>query len=167
MDISEFIKEFELGCSKVKRKDFKKNETIINYSDNTNMLCILVSGVANLVKYDYDGNKFVTERFYKNSIFSDIFYTFNNDVEYIVEAKEPCCVLLFPYENFSEKCQANCAFHKNLLDFFPNLTIHKIVSLTSRIEILSRKSTREKLLTYFNILSKDYRKIFCSTLIYY
>ncbi len=42
----------------------------------------------------------------------------------------------------------------------PNLMITKVLDLTSRVELLSRRSTRDKLLGYFNILSKKYGKSF-------
>lgn len=53
IDISKFIDEFEVGCSRVQKKTFYKGDVIINYSDNNNELCILVSGTASLIKYDY------------------------------------------------------------------------------------------------------------------
>ena len=159
-DISEFMTEFETKCSIVKKKSFRKGEQILSYSETSDLLCFLVSGSANLIKYDYDGNKFVTERLYKNSIFSNIFYQFNSDIEHVVEAREKCIVLFFPYKYFYGKCEANCNFHKNLLEVFPKLVVYKMESLTSRLEILSLTSTREKLLNYFNILSKQHGKSF-------
>lgn len=159
-NIEKFIQEFEKGCSKVQKKMFNKGETIINYSDNHKQICILISGTANLVKYDYNGNKFVTERFFVNSVFGDIFYQINTNSEFIVEAKENCEVLIFPYKNLSDKCKTNCSFHKDLIEYFPNLIINKIRSLTSRLELLSIRSTREKLLNYFDMLSKQNGKSF-------
>ena len=51
-DISKFIDEFSANCSKVQKKDFKKGETITTYLVNRNQLCILISGTADLVRYD-------------------------------------------------------------------------------------------------------------------
>lgn len=150
----------KIGCSRVQKKTFRKGDVIINYSDNNNELCVLISGTANLTKYDYSGNKFVTERFSKNSVFGDIFYRNNINSEFFVEAKEKCEVLLFPYDYISEKCNISCPFHKKLVDFLPNLMITKILSLTARVEILSMKSTRDKLLEYFDQVSKKYGRSF-------
>ena len=161
IEITKFIEEFEFNCSKVQKKKFNKGEQILSYSnDNNRQLCILLSGTACLTKYDYDGNKFITERFYDNSIFSNMFYDLNDDIEYVVEAKSKCEVLFFPYEYIYEKCKSNCSFHKRLIEIFPYLVISKISSLTLRINILSMKSTREKLLAYFKSLSEQYGKSF-------
>lgn len=51
-DVSNFINDFKKGCSKVQIKEFKKGETITTYLVNRNQLCILVSGSADLVRYD-------------------------------------------------------------------------------------------------------------------
>ena len=160
IDISKFIEEFEVGCTRVQKKTFHKGDVIINYSENNNELCILISGIANLVKYDYSGNRFVTERFSKNSIFGDIFFKNDINSEFFVEAKEKCEILFFPYDYITENCNISCSFHERLVEFLPNLLITKILSLSSRVEILSMRSTRDKLLEYFNQVSKKYGRSF-------
>ena len=51
-DIQKFAKEFSTGCSKVIVKDFNKGETITTYLVNRNQFCIMISGNADLVRYD-------------------------------------------------------------------------------------------------------------------
>ena len=139
------------------KKEFNKGETIITYLVNRNQFCILLSGNADLVKYDINGNRIVTERFSKDSIFGEIFYDITMNSEFVVEAKEKCTVLLFSYDDINEKCKSNCSFHKTLVASMPNLIINKIVELTSRVDLLSRRTTRDKLLGYFEVLSKKHR----------
>lgn len=160
LDISKFIEEFKDNCSKVQTKDFSRGEIITTFLVNRNQFCILISGTADLVRYDYNGNRIVTEHFTENSIFGEIFYQINTNSEFLVEAKEKCKVLLFSYDDINEKCKSNCSFHKRLISYFPNLVITKITDLTSRIELLSRRSTRDKLLGYFSLLSKQKGKSF-------
>ena len=160
LEISKFITEFSSNCSKVQVKDFEKGETITTFLVNRNQFCILISGIADLVRYDYNGNRIVTERFSDNSIFGEIFYKINTNSEFVVESKDKCKVLLFSYDDINEKCKAHCSFHQKLAKFFPNLVISKINDLTSRIDLLSRKTTRDKLLGYFNLLSKEHGKSF-------
>ena len=155
-NISNFIEDFSTNCSKVLIKEFSKGETITTFLVNRNQFCILISGTADLVKYDYNGNRIIAERFSKNSIFGEIFYHINTNSEFIVEAKEKCKVLLFSYDDINEKCKSSCSFHQKLIAYFPNLVISKITDLTSRIELLSRRTTRDKLLGYFNLLTKQH-----------
>lgn len=62
-DIAKFAQEFSLSCTKCQVKDFNKGETITTYLVNRNQLCILLSGNADLVRYDINGNRIVTEHF--------------------------------------------------------------------------------------------------------
>lgn len=159
-NVLEFAEQFFSGCSKTQIKEFKKGETITTYLVNRNQLCILLSGSADLVRYDINGNRIVTERFLNNSLFGEIFYDINMNSEFIVEAKEKCRVLFFLYDDINVKCKANCPFHKTLVSSLPNLIMSKLVDLTSRIDLLSRRTTRDKLLGYFELLSKKNGKTF-------
>ena len=159
-NILEFSNQFSSGCSKTQIKEFKKGETITTYLVNRNQLCILLSGSADLVRYDINGNRIVTERFLNNSLFGEIFYDINMNSEFIVEAKEKCKVLFFLYDDINVKCKTNCPFHKILVSSLPNLIMSKLVDLTSRIDLLSRRTTRDKLLGYFELLSKKNGKTF-------
>lgn len=62
-DIAKFANEFSKGCSKAQLKEFNKGETITTYLVNRNQFCILMSGSADLVRYDINGNRIVTEHF--------------------------------------------------------------------------------------------------------
>jgi len=68
--------------------------------------------------------------------------------------------LLFSYDDINKKCKSNCSFHKTLVSSLPELIVSKIVDLTSRVNILSRRTTRDKLLAYFETLSKKNGKTF-------
>jgi len=59
----------KIGCSKAQVKEFNKGETITTYLVNRNQLCILISGSADLVRYDINGNRIVTERFSRKFYF--------------------------------------------------------------------------------------------------
>ena len=51
-DMNKFINDFSKSCSKTQIKDFLKGEVITTYLVNRNQLCILISGTADLVRYD-------------------------------------------------------------------------------------------------------------------
>ena len=70
-----FINNLHINCSKIQQKEFNKNEVITTYIAKRNQLCILLNGEADLVRYDFNGNKTIVEHFNKNDIFGEIFYT--------------------------------------------------------------------------------------------
>ena len=91
---------------------FKKDEIITTYIAKRNQICILISGSADLVRYDSNGNKTIVEHFTSNDIFGEIFYTIATNNELFVKARHNSEVLFFSYDLMKHKCKTNCAFHK-------------------------------------------------------
>ena len=153
-DINNFIEDFKSSCHKVQKKTFNKGEVITSYIQKRNQFCILISGNADLVRYDYNGDRTIVEHFAKNDIFGEVFYPANTNNELFAVAHKNSEVLFYTYESLSNKCKKNCEFHKELTNSLGQLFLDKIVELNLRIELLTTKSTREKILSYFRILSK-------------
>lgn len=160
-DISNFLEDFSHKCTRVQKRSFSKGELITTYIEKRNQLCIMISGSANLIRYDYNGNKTIIGDFAKNEIFGEVLYPSKTNNELFVEAKEDSVVLSFIYDNIYKKCNMKCKFHEELEHKLPVLIINNAVKLNERIEILSKKSIRDKLLTYFNLISnKNFNKTF-------
>ena len=148
-----FLKDFASTCKNVQKKSFKKNQTITTFIQKRNQICIILSGEADLVRYDMNGDKTIIEHFTKNDIFGEALYIVTTNNELSVEAKKGCEVLFFNYNNIHQKCRNNCKFQPPLSENFSNLSLNKVMNLDTRVEILTKRSIREKLRGYFNILS--------------
>lgn len=153
VNIEDFLKSFYCNCKNVQKKSFRKNQTITTYIQKRNQVCIILNGEADLVRYDLNGDKSIIEHFTKNDIFGEAFYIVATNNELSVEAKKNCEVLFFIYDNIHQKCRHNCKFHQTLSENFSNLILNKVMDLNTRIEILTKRSIRDKLCGYFNILS--------------
>ena len=153
VEMEEFIKEFVANCSKVQVKDFSKGETITTYIEKRNQLCILITGEADLVRYDFYGQKTIIGHFNDTDTFGEVFYPANTNNELFVVAKKKCKVLFYTYDNIEQKCRKNCSFHNTLVNFLSKLLLDKIVNLNTRVELLSKRNIRDKLISYFNLLS--------------
>lgn len=152
-DINQFIKKFENSCHRVQKKTFSKNEVITSYIKKRNQFCILESGNADLVRYDLNGNRTIVEHFSKNDVFGEVFYIITTNNELLVEAREKCEVLFYTYDDIHSKCRNNCKFHQELSEDLPELILNKVTDLNMRIELLTKRSIRDKLIGYFTMLS--------------
>ena len=85
--------------------------------------------------------------------FGEVFYSITTNNELFVEAKSNCDVLIYNYYDIHTKCTKNCKFHQSLSEYLPELILDKITDLNLRIELLTKRTTRDKLLSYFNLLS--------------
>ncbi len=160
-DIGAFIENFRNSCSRTYEKTFSKNEVVTSYIRKRQQVCILLEGSADLVRYDRNGNRIIIDHFSKNDIFGEVFYNITTNNELFVEAKQKSTVLFYSYDNIASNCKNNCDFHPTLSKYFNELILYKITDLNMRIELLSKRSIREKLLSYFNLLStKKFSKSF-------
>lgn len=158
-EISNLISNLEEGCSKIQKKHFKKNEIITTYIQNRNQICIMVNGKADLIRFDLNGNQDILDKFSSNDIFGESFYPVHTNNELTVIATSECDVLFLVHDDISHKCKQNCKFHNTLSSSILELTLNNAVHQNTRIEVLSKRSIREKLLSYFSILSsKDFSK---------
>lgn len=153
IDIGEFIKNFSNECTKAQLKTFEKGEIITTYLVNRNQLCFIVEGQADLIRYESNGTQNIIEHLSNNDLFGEIFYQLTTNNELFVLAKKKTSVLFYSYDNFHKKCKKNCKFHDVIGNNLPDLILDKFITLNIRIEVLSQRSIRDKLLTYFNILS--------------
>ena len=86
LNTENFLIDFSNSCKNVQKKSFRKNQTITTYIQKRNQICILLSGEADLVRYDLNGDKSIIEHFTKNDIFGEAFYivTTNKDRKSVV-----------------------------------------------------------------------------------
>lgn len=153
MDISNLTNNILCNCIKMQKKIFPKGSIITTYIQKRRQICILLSGKADLIRFGLNGNKDIVDRFNQNDIFGEAFYPVNNNNELFVVATDNCEILLFLYDDISVKCKSNCKFHSTLAANLLELVLNNAVHQNTRIEILSKRTIREKLLTYFSILS--------------
>lgn len=113
-------------------------------------ICIIVNGYIQIVRNTYSGNSAVIEELYENDIIaSSISYIQSNEYEMI--AKEDTKVILID-ENRLMNCEDNNKIYYN--QFIKNLFLilnDKMKQKNERIQIITKKSIRDKLLEYFSI----------------
>lgn len=153
-NIGEFTQQLQNSCSKAQTKKFQKNEIITTYIKNRNQICILKSGLADLVRYDINGNKTIVETLKTSDVFGEIFFPVTTNNELFVVAKEECEVVYFIYDEITSKCTRTCKFHEILNSNLLKLVLKKTINQNVRIELLTKRSIREKLQSYFATLTK-------------
>lgn len=151
-DVDNFVNQLENNCKLCEVKEFKENEVITTFLMRRNQFCILLYGEAQLITFDKDGNKKILYYYKKNDIFGEALFKIYMDRELFVLAKKPCKILFYPYDT-AENCTEDCLYHIDLLRNLPDLILHNIAEQNFRIILLTNKSVRDKLLTYFQSLS--------------
>lgn len=139
-------------CLNAKTLTFKKGATIISNLANANMLCIISNGSANVIRIDYDGNKSLIDTLEKDDVFESKMFNLNNS-ELSIIASSDTEVVIIEYERFINRCKKNCPYHNQFIDNTLSIIMNKLNENYERIQVLTKKTTREKIREYFKILS--------------
>lgn len=142
-----------LKCFEAKKRVFKKESIIMNYLGNTSTIGIITKGKAELIRNDYNGNRTIIETLTEDDIFGEVFSSYNIN-ELSIKASEETEVLFIDYYHITKRCKKACPYHSKLVENTLNILSEKIVNINERIEILAKRTIREKLLAYFDIMSK-------------
>lgn len=153
-DADNFVNRLKNNCRLIEIKEFHANEIITTFLLKRNQFCILLDGKAQLITYDKDGNKKILYYYTKNDVFGEPIFKLYMNREVFVLAKEKCKVLFYPYD-LAENCTENCLYHIEILKNLPDLVFTSIANQNFRMLLLTSKGVRDKLLTYFQILSNE------------
>ena len=145
--------KYMLKCFQAKTITYKKDITIISNLANTNIIGIIIDGEANLIRNDYNGNKIVLEKLERGSIFGEVFSSYSDELSVI--ATSECIVTTFDYEHIIKRCKKSCPYHNEVINNMLQLLAKKVVVMNNRIDVLTKKTIREKLLEYFSIQEKE------------
>lgn len=131
---------------------YNPNQTIAYSLGNRNIIGIIESGEANLIRFDYNGDRTIVEELKKDDIFSDMFYTTTNS-ELTVIATKKCKVTFIEYDELIKKAQTSVNA-MILLNNLVNLITKKLIKRNERIDLLTTRTIRNKLLAYFELQAK-------------
>lgn len=147
--------QYLVNCMHIKSEKFNITETIMTYNGKSKEIGVIVSGAAELVTFDYDGNRMILDRYDKDSVFGQTFAPVSGIDEPTVVASENCVVLFFTYQNVISQCAKACKSHTIFLDNMLNLLTKKLRDQANHIEVLSKRSLRSKLMAFFEIQARE------------
>ena len=134
-------------------RKYEKNKIILSSVKNDDIICILLSGHVQIIKNDIEGNVTIIEDIIDNGIFGSISANISSP-DYEIRTKEESSIIIIELDNII-KYTDNPILLKNLI----NILYQNIKEFNNRIEILTNKTIRDKLLAYFNITSKNTNRI--------
>lgn len=143
-----------MDCFGGHEEHFTVGQTVMQYRDGLRQIGILLSGEAQLVRYDYDGNCSILETLEEDSVFGELFALPMAEDEFSVECTKDCSVLFLDYERMMTRCKRGCKCHDILVRNMLELVSRKVQRLSQRLEVLSQRTIRGKVLCYFGMLSR-------------
>ena len=137
-------------CFKTVTKKYKKGEEIPMPHEK---IGLVQSGRISLMKTDINGIRTIFEQLRKGGVFGDMLGYAWADASFFLVADEDSEVLYIDYEHIIKRCPNACTHHSVVVSNLVRLMSEKTQALSEHLEILSRRTTREKLMAYFLLLS--------------
>ena len=146
--------EFLLNCIGVKIKKLEKGKIVLLAGDKPEFTGIVLSGVLHIVREDYDGNRSIITSITPGETFAEALCSAGlSESPFTVIAAADAVIMLLQFSRMLDLCQNSCSFHKQLISNILALIAGKNLFLQNRMEILSLKSVRAKVMLYLESLS--------------
>ena len=144
-------------CFKTVIKKYRKGEEIPMPHAR---LGIVENGHISLMKTDINGVRTIFEQLGAGGVFGDVLGFAWADGSFFLVAEEDSDVLYIDYEHIIKRCANACAHHSAVVSNLVKLMSEKTQALSEHLEILSRRTTREKLLAYFAMLAAKNKSLY-------
>lgn len=138
-----------LGCLGGRTQDFDRGEAIFAAGSRAECVGIVLSGAAQVVMDDFYGNRTIHSRVEPGGMFGEAFACAGVDrLPVTVEGVRPGRVMVIRLRRITETCSNACEFHNRMVMNLLKAMAAKNLQLNRKIEITSRRTTREKLMAY-------------------
>ena len=140
-----------LSCIGYHVASFRKGDIIAFEEENIRNVGIVLSGSVDMIKEDVWGNKVLVSRMGKDEIFGESFAWGKNKlsaVTFIVS--EDAHIMLIPLDRVMHSCTNTCVCHRQLVENMVHIIADKNRDLIRKIEVISKRTIREKLLAYLS-----------------
>ena len=145
-----------LGCLEAKVISIEKERTIFQEGTPAKYIGIVLEGSVQMVQDDFYGNRTLVTHIEKNGLFGESFAcagTQNLPVSFL--ASQNGEVLFIDCKRITDTCCNACSFHKQVIFNLLHLVARKNLDLHQKIEITSKRTTREKLMAYLLSMAKQ------------
>ena len=157
IEFSDFNSLF--NCLDARVQIYHKNEAVLLAGDAIRFVGIVLSGSVKVMKEDSSGNQTILTEVLPTELFAEVFAcagVFHSPVSII--ATENSEVLFFDYRKVITTCKRSCVFHQRLTENMLKIVAQKNLFLNQKIDIISKRTLREKILAYLEYEGKGRKR---------
>ena len=148
-----------LVCLGAKTVNYGKKQPIFSEGAPAKHLGLMLEGEAHIEQIDYYGNRRIPEKIAVGDVFAEAFAC--AEIQHLpldVIADTPSRVMLIDCSHILNTCESRCFHHQQLIYNLMRDIANKTVVYHQKMEITSKRTTREKLLAYLTLTSKKQDK---------
>lgn len=143
--------ELLLSCLSARLYTYKKGEYVLRQGEHLSDIIVLLDGNLHIQKDDYWGNRSILGHISVGEMFGEAYITpesgaLLNDVI----ALEDSVVVFFDVKKIITTCSSACRFHSTVVQNMFFAISEKNRKLVQKLGHMSKRSTREKLISYLS-----------------
>lgn len=150
-DIAEPEIESMMSCLSATTRSFQKGECIFRRGERIISVAMLLEGSIHIQKEDFWGNLSILNTISEGELLGEVYACLDGaEILYDAIAVKPCTVLFLDINRVLTMCPSACPFHGRLIRNLLSVVASKSRALTQKLEYMSQRTTREKLLSYLS-----------------
>ena len=143
--------ELLLSCLSARLCTYKKGEYVLRQGEHLSDIIVLVDGNLHIQKDDYWGNRSILGQISVGEMFGEAYVTPESGaVLNDVVALEDSVVVFFDVKRIIATCSSACRFHATVVQNMFYAISEKNRKLVRKLGHMSKRSTREKLISYLS-----------------
>lgn len=140
-----------LQCLSARKKSYPKGAFLLHAGDAVDEIGFVLEGTAMILKEDCWGNCVILSQAAAGELFGEVYACLKQEPSQVsVTASSDTSVLYLDVRRMLHTCSSACPFHTRLIQNLLSVIACKTLELTRKIEHLSKRTTREKLLSYLS-----------------
>ncbi len=144
-----------LECLGAKTVTAEKRQTVLREGAPARFVGVVLKGGVQILQEDYFGNRSILGLAETGELFGESFACAGTDsLPVSVVAARDSVLLLVDCRRVLSPCEKACGFHRTILSNLMQIMARKNLAFHQKIQITSRRTTREKLLAYLNVQAK-------------
>lgn len=138
-----------LSCLGARVSAVKKNQIIFREGDPANYVGIVLTGSAQILKEDFYGNRSIVAHVEPGELFGESFACAGVPALPVsVVAMQDSMLMIIDSRRITVSCSNACSFHNRMIFNLLKVVATKNLVFHQKIEITSKRTTREKLMAY-------------------
>ena len=141
-----------LYCLQAQRKEYQRDEIILSAGQKVDRVGIVLEGWVQIIREDLSGNRTIIAELGSGELFAETFAFATGEAKRLpvmVLSVSSSTVLWIQYRRMVTACASACHYHVRLIENMRGILADKNLLLNRRLGHLSKRSTREKLMSYF------------------
>ena len=143
-----------LSCLGARLKTYKKGEYVFRQGENISDITVLLDGSLHIQKDDYWGNRSILGEISEGEMFGEAYAYDSGAMLNDVVAVEDSTVIFFDVKRILTSCSNACRFHSIVVQNLFFAISEKNRKLVQKIGHMSKRTTREKLISYLSEQAK-------------